>query len=132
MYSVIAILFFIARSKLVPDFAITLHIIHLLVTSFYSHSIPRNWLWWALQVVSAGMMTSLGVWSCQWRELRPITFGGSSAAQASSSETAALPNTGETGDEEQGYGRGRGRGRGRDGAGEYEMVDRNPEAEAAK
>ncbi|EPE34406.1 hypothetical protein GLAREA_10100 [Glarea lozoyensis ATCC 20868] len=129
---VIAILFFIARSKLVPDFAITLHVIHLLVTSFYSHSIPRNWLWWALQVVSAGMMTSLGVWSCQWRELRPITFGGSSAAQPSSSETAASPNTGEAGDEEQGYGRGRGRGRGRDGAGEYEMVDRNPEAEAAK
>jgi hypothetical protein len=73
------------------------------------------------------MMTALGVWSCQWRELRPINFGGSSAAQGSGSETIAAKDAGEANDEEQGYGRGRGRGRGRDGAGEYEMVDRNPE-----
>lgn len=68
-------------------------------------------------------MTGLGVWSCQYRELRPITFGGSAAA--SSSTVAA--NTAEVGDEEQGFGRGRGRGRGRDGAGEYEMVNIKPE-----
>jgi hypothetical protein len=74
------------------------------------------------------MMTALGLWSCQWRELRPINFGGSGAAQSSTPETATAKDTGETGDEEQGYGRGRGRVRGRDGAGEYEMVDRNPEA----
>jgi ABC-type nickel/cobalt efflux system permease component RcnA len=132
LYRVISILFFISRSKLVPDFAVTLHVIHLVVTSLYSRSIPRNWLWWALQVVSAGMMTSLGVWSCQWRELRPINFGGSSAAQGSNSEIAAPTSTGEAGDEEQGYGRGRGRGRGRDGAGEYEMVDRDLEGETVK
>jgi hypothetical protein len=69
-------------------------------------------------------MTSIGVWACQWRELRPINFGvkpgnGTGIAQPS------LP------DENDGAGqsRGRGRGRGRDGAGEYEMVglegDRN-------
>lgn len=127
--SVISILFFISRSKLVPDFAITLHLIHLLITSLYSHSLPRNWLWWALQFASAGMMTSLGVWTCQWRELRPITFGGSSAATPAASSDPGLP-AGEAGDEEQGYGRGRGRGRGRDGAGGYEMVGMKPEAEA--
>jgi hypothetical protein len=68
------------------------------------------------------MMTSLGVWSCQWRELRPIAFGGSSNTQASG-ETVPPSD----GDEEQGSGRGRGRGRGRDGAGEYEMVGMNGE-----
>lgn len=129
--SVISILFFISRSKLVPDFAITLHFIHLVVTSLYSHSIPRNLLWWVLQIASAGMMTSLGVWSCQYRELRPINFGGpSTTTQATSSNTVAGPSSGEGGDEEQGFGRGRGRGRGRDGAGEYEMVGMKPEAES--
>ncbi|TVY19146.1 Protein SYS1 [Lachnellula arida] len=127
LFGVISILFFVARSKLVPDFALTLHFIHLVVTSLYSHSIPTNWLWWVLQVASAGMMTSLGIWSCQWRELRPIHFGGSSTAQVTENTTTEAS---EGGDEEQGHGRGRGRGRGRDGAGEYEMVSIKPEAEA--
>ena len=71
-------------------------------------------------------MTALAMYACQWRELRPITFGGSAAATAGTgtgNETggsSAAP-TEEVGDEEMGYGR-RGRGRGRDGAGEYEMV----------
>jgi len=124
---VFAILFFISRSKLVLDFALTLHFIHLVVTSLYSHSIPRNWLWWILQVASAAMMTSLGVWSCQWRELRPISFGGSNNAQPNSSGEMAGPSEG--GDEEQGFGGGRGRGRGRDGAGEYEMVTMKGDSE---
>jgi hypothetical protein len=69
------------------------------------------------------MMTCLGIWSCQWRELRPIAFGSSGAAQTQ--EDTAVNEGGDggaRGDEEQGFGRGRGRGRGRDGAGEYEMV----------
>lgn len=56
-------------------------------------------------------MTSLGVWACQWRELRPINFGSKPAA---AQQSAA--------DNDAGEARGRGRGRGRDGAGEYEMV----------
>ena len=75
------------------------------------------------------MMTSLGVWSCQWRELRPINFGGSSTSQATTSGETEAANGG--GDEEQGYGRGRGRGRGRDGAGDYEMVTMKGDPEAA-
>lgn len=82
-------------------------------------------------------MTFLGIWSCQWRELRPINFG-SSTNNAQNNPNTVKDNTGmernistgmegeddaqDTGDVEQGYGRGRGRGRGRDGAGEYEMV----------
>lgn len=128
---VITILLLIARSKLVPDFALTLHFIHLVITSLYSHSIPQNWLWWALQVASAGMMTSLGVWICQYRELRPITFGGSAISSSATEENAIAVNVSEGVDEEQGYGRGRGRGRVRDGSGKYEMVDMKPEGEVA-
>lgn len=127
--SVISLLLFISRSKLVPDFALTLHFIHLLVVSLYSHSIPQNALWWMLQIVSAALMTSLGVWSCQYRELRPINFGGSATQAGSSSgrteDNAPLNEDGH--DAEQGYGRGRGRGRGRDGAGDYEMVGMKPD-----
>lgn len=80
------------------------------------------------------MMTSLGVWICQYRELRPINFGGSSTTQnngtgANGESSEAGPSEG--GDEEQGYGRGRGRGRGRDGVGEYEMVGMKGDGTAA-
>jgi hypothetical protein len=111
--SVIFILLLIARSKLVLDFALTVHFIHLVITSVYSHAIPSNLFWWALQICSAGVMTSLGVWACQWRELKPINFGSKPA----SNPTVEENDVGES--------RGRGRGRGRDGAGEYEMVGMN-------
>lgn len=32
--------------------------------------------WWLLQISSAALMTFLGVWACQWRELKPMAFGG--------------------------------------------------------
>ena len=82
-------------------------------------------------------MTVLGVWSCRWRELQPIAFGGKGAATAGRSTTAApaavgaAANSGQaeaagpSGDPEDdgaGYVRGTRRGRGRDGAGQYEMV----------
>ncbi len=125
--SVVSILILISRSKLVPDFALTLHFIHLLTVTLYTGSLPQNLLWWLLQICSSALMISLGVWTCQYRELRPINFGGSAATPAGTSTDAANGGSaaveGEAhGDEEQGYGRGRGRGRGRDGAGEYEMV----------
>lgn len=110
--SVIFILLLIARSKLVPDFALTVHFIHLVVTSLYTHAIPSNLFWWALQICSATIMTSLGVWACQWRELKPINFGSKPASRQQQAT-----------DDGEGESRGRGRGRGRDGAGEYEMVD---------
>jgi hypothetical protein len=65
----------VVRSKLVPDFALTVHFIHLVLTSLYSRSVPYSLFWWSVQGASAAIMTVLGVWSCQWRELRPISFG---------------------------------------------------------
>lgn len=113
------LLLLVARSKLIPDFALTIHFIHLVVTSVYTRSLPTNLLWWSLQACSAALMTSMGIWACQWRELRPMAFG-------KPKETPALPpEGGEIMEEEEasiGFGRGRGRGKGRHGAGQYEMV----------
>lgn len=76
-------------------------------------------------------MTFLGIWACQWRELKPISFGGLGGStgntnQQSSSQNGQQNGSAESGDDSQlaGFSRGRGRGRNlRDGAGEYEMVD---------
>lgn len=68
-------------------------------------------------------MISLGVWACQWRELRPMSFGGKAKQQ---SDPATLENGGATApDNGEGFSMGSG-GRGRDGAGTYEMVGMAP------
>jgi hypothetical protein len=64
-------------------------------------------------------MTSLGIWACQYRELRPIRFGGGATRQANSSNNG---DGEENHDDLAGYAMGRGRGRNRDGGGSYEMV----------
>lgn len=133
----------VARSKLVLDFALTMHFLHLLVVYCYSGRVPLNTAWWVAMGLSTGSATVLGMWACQWRELRPMSFGGrtngdgSTGANGDAAATAAGDNSapepgilasehgnenGGDGDLEQGYSRGRGRGRGRDGGGEYEMV----------
>lgn len=61
-------------------------------------------------------MTSLGVWACQWRELRPINFGSKPSVKTVNSLTE---------EDEVGEPRRRGRSRGPDGIGEYEMVGMN-------
>jgi hypothetical protein len=65
-------------------------------------------------------MVSLGVWACQWRELRPMAFGGKGKGKTDSrpEENAA----GEGASEGVGFEMGHGRGRGKDGAGTYEML----------
>jgi len=102
----------------VLDFSLTIHFLHLIVTSLYTHGVPTFWFWWALQAASASLMASVGIWACQWRELRPINFGGRPIVPAA---TDAQENE-EGNDEGEGFSRGRGRGRGRDGSGAYEMV----------
>ena len=63
-------------------------------------------------------MTFGGIWACQWRELRPMSFGTGSA-QAVEDRTDQVDDT--EGEGHQMGGR-RGRGRERDGGGLYEMV----------
>lgn len=74
-------------------------------------------------------MTSLGVWACQYRELRPISFGGTGASRQT--EQNQIESSGENEDELAGYARGRGRGRNRDGGGSYEMVGMKEDAAEA-
>ncbi len=74
-HSVVFLLLLVARSKLIPDYALTIHFLHLVVTSIYCKSVPTYWFWWGLQTASASLMTTLGVWSCRYRELQPISFG---------------------------------------------------------
>lgn len=57
-------------------------------------------------------MISLGIWSCRWRELKPINFGAAGGGEEKS-EAAAGELLGEEGGMETGLG------------GEYEMVGIN-------
>lgn len=103
----------IVRSKLVPDFALTLHGIHLGLVSVYSGSLPRNALWWGLNGASALLMTVGGVWSCRWRELRPISFGAHDVGGGGAGAGGAKETRG-------------------DGAGEYEMVSTREDVEEGR
>lgn len=114
LITVIPILLLIARSKLVPDFALTIHLLNLIITSLYARSIPTHLYWWLVQACSAALMISLGMWACQWRELKPLAFGGKGKGRVE----AANGHPPEV-DEGVGYVMGSGR---RGGGGAYEMV----------
>lgn len=129
----LAMVIIVMRSKLVLDFALSTHVIHLVFVVLYTRQLPRHAMWWACMAASSALAVGLGTWGCRYRELKPISFGGGgggvSATNGSSGEGSssggAGAGDGDAGaddDEEQGYSRGRGRVRGRDGAGEYEMV----------
>ena len=126
---VIWLMVFVGRSKLVLDFALTVHGVHLLLVSAWTGGLPGNLLWWGLQMGSVALMVGGGVWSCRWRELRPISFGGGSSkgttdemANGQGEEARRESAEGRDIEEGVGYGRGRGRGKGRDGGGQYEMI----------
>lgn len=142
----------VIRSKLVLDFALTTHFVHLVTVSLVSGQVPRHFFWYVTMAASSAVGVALGIWGCQYRELRPVFFGGQQgssstgggggsgggASQNTANGSAGGEGNGEgssgaadgiaPGDEEQGFSRGRGRGRGRDGAGEYEMVKMNGQA----
>ncbi|KAK8137984.1 hypothetical protein PG984_001364 [Apiospora sp. TS-2023a] len=129
----VALVALVARSKLVPDFVFTMHFLHLCVVTFYTGFLPRHLMWWATMLCSIFATIAMAMWGCQWRELRPIAFGGNGgrttntnngggAGAEEDAHTGGDPDGGGMGDEEMGFGRGRGRGRGRDGAGEYELA----------
>lgn len=156
-FMAVAMVLIVIRSKLVLDFGLTTHFIHLVVVSLYTGQVPRNMFWWFTMAISSASGVALGIWGCQYRELRPVFFGGGGAGGGGGSNNNHNNNNnnrsnngngiaggggggnGEgssnsaadgsvTGDEEQGFSRGRGRGRGRDGPGEYEMLKMNGDA----
>lgn len=81
-----------------PDFVLTLHGIHFVLTTLYSGSVPTFSLWWGLMAGSVAVMWGVGGWSCRWRELQPMSFGAAVAARVGAVEEEA----GAGGDEEEG------------------------------
>ena len=125
----VAIVILVGRSKLVLDFAISLHAIHLVVVTLYTGQLPRHMAWWVTMAGASAVSVALATWGCRYRQLQPISFGGNGATTAGGENGGnAGGEGGADGDEEQGFSRGRGRGRGRDGAGEYEMANLNADA----
>lgn len=64
----------VGRSKLAWDFALTVHIINLLVVWIYSGKFPTSTLWWCLQVMSAVLLVTLSTYLTRWSELRTTFF----------------------------------------------------------
>lgn len=64
----------VGRSKLAWDFAITVHIINLIVVWVYSRKFPTSVLWWCLQVLSGVLLVTLSTYSTRWKELRTTFF----------------------------------------------------------
>ncbi|EDK44093.1 conserved hypothetical protein [Lodderomyces elongisporus NRRL YB-4239] len=64
----------VGRSKLAWDFAITVHIINLIITWCYVGDFPTSLLWWFLQVLSAFLLVTLSTYLTRWKELRTTFF----------------------------------------------------------
>ena len=104
---------------MVPDFALTLHFLHLVFTTAYTRRLPSHSMWWATMLASSALAVALATWGCRYRELQPVFFGG---GRILGSGSTAARNQVDVEEGEAGHDMGSSRGRGKDGAGEYEMV----------
>lgn len=64
----------VGRSKLAWDFAVTVHIINLIVVWLYTDKFPTSVLWWCLQILSGVLLVTLSTYSTRWKELRTTFF----------------------------------------------------------
>lgn len=64
----------VGRLKLAWDFALTVHIINLIVVWIYLGRFPTLLLWWSLQVLSGFLLVTLSTYSTRWKELRQTFF----------------------------------------------------------
>lgn len=71
---VLFVTFIVGRSKLAWDFALTVHIINLVVVWIYTGAFPTSTLWWCLQVLSATILVALSTYLTRWHELRTTFF----------------------------------------------------------
>ncbi|OAD70628.1 hypothetical protein PHYBLDRAFT_94293, partial [Phycomyces blakesleeanus NRRL 1555(-)] len=62
----------VQRAKLILDFVLTMHGIHLVAVWIYRKQLPTGGVWWLLQLVHALIMTLGGEWACMRREMEPI------------------------------------------------------------
>ncbi|KAI8913803.1 hypothetical protein PhCBS80983_g04970 [Powellomyces hirtus] len=70
-------LFIVQRAKLCLDFSCTLHLLHLLITSFYSGGIPKTLFWWFSFLCTLCIMAIGGEYLCMQKEMEPISLAGS-------------------------------------------------------
>ncbi|KAK1783272.1 integral membrane protein S linking to the trans Golgi network-domain-containing protein [Copromyces sp. CBS 386.78] len=121
----------VQRSKLILDFALTTHFIHLVVVTLYTTpewALPRHTAWWLTMAISSLASFLLGSWGCRYRELQPIAFGGHGNNGTLNNNIAnGEEGAGGQGDEEQGFTTGGRGGRTKRGSrgdlgGDYEMV----------
>ncbi|PTB44550.1 uncharacterized protein TrAFT101_003100 [Trichoderma asperellum] len=94
----LAMVILIARSKLVPDFALTIHFLHLLFTCLYTRSLPRHSMWWFTMVASSATAVGLGMWGCRYRELQPVFFLGGRILGSGTAGPTTNRSTGAMGD----------------------------------
>ena len=92
----IPLLLLVSRSKLVPDFALTIHFLHLLITSLYTGFLPTNLLWWGLEGLSAALMIVSGVWACWYREMQPISFATPASKKTARGDAQPLMGGGDS------------------------------------
>lgn len=119
----LAMVVLVARSKLVPDFALTIHFLHLLFTCLYTRSLPRHSMWWFTMLASAATAVGLGMWGCRYRELQPVFFlGGRILGSGTSGPAKNTKSSGAMGDPDVEDGMGESSSM----AGEYEMGQMKP------
>lgn len=87
----------VQRAKLILDFAVTLHVFHLLFTSYYSRHIPSTFLWWTLNVLSCVVMTFTAEWACMKREMEPIMVNARSDPDEGNADTGRKRKTSDHG-----------------------------------
>ncbi|KAI9104564.1 integral membrane protein S linking to the trans Golgi network-domain-containing protein [Phlyctochytrium arcticum] len=80
------LVYIVARAKLCLDFAVTLHILHLLFSCAYTHSFPPSLFWWFSFICTLAILALGGEYLCLQRDLEPITLAGSKKRQASSAQ----------------------------------------------
>ncbi|KAI8818135.1 integral membrane protein S linking to the trans Golgi network-domain-containing protein [Fimicolochytrium jonesii] len=69
-------LFLVQRAKLCLDFSTTLHFLHLVITSLYTGSLPRSFLWWLTVICTLLIMAMGGEHLCMQKEMEPIAIAG--------------------------------------------------------
>ena len=60
----------VGRSKLAWDFALTVHIINIILSVIYNKSFPTHISWWLIQFVSSLIIIFLGTYMSRLRELK--------------------------------------------------------------
>lgn len=74
LFCVLFVTIIVGRSKLAWDFAVTIHVINLIVVWIYTKKFPTSVLWWLLQILSGVVLLTLSTYLTKWKELRTTFF----------------------------------------------------------